>query len=208
MGNAIHTCREWVSGRAECRGKGETETPSHTAAPEAQMAYSACHPSSLFQGYHRSNHFIATQGEYPSKAVVRARAWAWTTRTSCRYVTNAEPLGKTTWAYICLTVAQLFLIPTELRFPSENRRGLPVCSSCTRRRQMKLAENKRCRQRFLSCLRDPRFKVEPRFLNVSLSDKRLTVLWAVIISFLYCSVAHRSPFAWSLPISQLVIQPL
>lgn len=32
------------------------------------MAYSACHPSP-FQGYHRSNHFIATQGEYPSMCV-------------------------------------------------------------------------------------------------------------------------------------------
>lgn len=52
------------------KGVRQRETPSHTAVPEVQMAYSACHPSSLFQGYHRSNHFIATQGEYPSKAVV------------------------------------------------------------------------------------------------------------------------------------------
>lgn len=41
-------------------------TRSGAAVPEAQH-YSACHPSP-FQGYHRSNHFIATQGEYPSKA--------------------------------------------------------------------------------------------------------------------------------------------
>ncbi len=74
-GNAIHGSTEWISRRAECREegeeKGETERyPPNTAVPEAQMAYSACHPSSLFQGYHRSNHFIATQGEYPSKAIV------------------------------------------------------------------------------------------------------------------------------------------
>lgn len=72
-GDAANRSREWVCMWAEYGGrKGRTgrdrETWSHTDVPEAQMAYSACHFSSLFQGYHRSNHFIATQGEYPSKA--------------------------------------------------------------------------------------------------------------------------------------------
>lgn len=64
---------QWVSGKAECREQDKRvrqRDTLHTAVPEAQMAYSACHPSSLFQGYHRSNHFIATQGEYPGKAMV------------------------------------------------------------------------------------------------------------------------------------------
>lgn len=91
------------------KGVRQRETPSHTAVPEVQMAYSACHPSSLFQGYHRSNHFIATQGEYPSKAVVfmcmcvcmcACRA----VNTFCGSVINWR--WSSHWAYSCTVPCQ------------------------------------------------------------------------------------------------------
>lgn len=68
----LHIVGQWESRMQRQGGKKwwDRETPSHTAVPDSQMTYSACHPSSLFQGYHRSNHFIATQGEYTSKAVL------------------------------------------------------------------------------------------------------------------------------------------
>lgn len=77
--NAIHCCDsvwEQKAQKVKGEGKGEwdrerdRERRSYTAVPEAQMSYSACHLSSVFQGYHRSNHFIATQGEYHWKAGV------------------------------------------------------------------------------------------------------------------------------------------
>lgn len=66
--------------KAECpnrntKGSETARDPrSYAVVPEELMSYSACHISyvflSFFQGYHRSNHFIATQGEY------RWRAWS------------------------------------------------------------------------------------------------------------------------------------